>query len=70
MPVTGQRGTIFQAMEFPDYIYREFPKMLYSRNGSILVDGKEAQAELTGQWWLLPSCEGEPIINKPAPKGA
>ncbi|WP_196301920.1 hypothetical protein, partial [Streptococcus pneumoniae] len=46
----------FDKMEFPDYVFQEFPKMLYAPSGaSVTVENDAAEAALEGEWFATPA---------------
>lgn len=48
-------ATMFDKMEFPQYVFVEYPKMLYKHGGgSVTVASVEEEKKLVGDWFTVP----------------
>ena len=50
-----RQASIFDKMHFPDYVFVEYPKVLYGAGGAtITVENEEAEKKLEGDWFTTP----------------
>lgn len=46
---------LYDRMEFPDYVFVEYPKMLYGADGkTTVVASAKDEAALVGDWYTTP----------------
>lgn len=45
---------LYDRMEFPDYVFAEYPKMLYQGDKSVTVASAKDEAALKGDWYTTP----------------
>lgn len=53
--MAGRVAPIFDRLEFAEYVFREYPKMLYAKGGKTQVVNSEAEeTALEGDWFDTP----------------